>query len=155
MRNNILKPVAFGLMLTGLLATGLTSIAQTPVIDNTSAILTPKSGPEPRINGPKIFGVRPGHPVVFTIPATGDRPMKFSADKLPSGVKLDANTGQLSGNITKEGTYEMVVHAKNKVGEAKRPFKIVVGETIALTPPMGWNSWNIYATKVTEELLLA
>jgi alpha-galactosidase len=25
-------------------------------------ILTPKTGPAPRINGPKIFGVRPGHP---------------------------------------------------------------------------------------------
>jgi len=155
MRNNILKPVAFGLVLTGLLGAGLTSIAQTPAVDNTSAILTPKAGPEPRINGPKIFGVRPDHPVVFTIPATGDRPMKFSVDKLPSGVKLDANTGQISGTIAKAGTYEMVVHAKNKIGEAKRPFKIIVGETIALTPPMGWNSWNIYATKVTEELLLA
>ena len=26
---------------------------------------------------------------------------------------------------------------------------------LALTPPMGWNSWNIYASKVTQELVLA
>ena len=28
-------------------------------------ILTPKSGPEPRITGPRIFGVRPGHPFLL------------------------------------------------------------------------------------------
>jgi alpha-galactosidase len=118
-------------------------------------ILTPKPGPAPRINGPKVFGVRPGHPIVFTIPATGDRPMSFSATKLPEGVKLDSKTGRLSGSIAKPGEYVITLQAKNKVGTATRPFKIVVGETIALTPPMGWNSWNIYASKVTQELVLA
>jgi alpha-galactosidase len=118
-------------------------------------ILTPKAGPEPRINGPKIFGVRPGHPVVFTIPASGAKPMTFNIDDLPKGVKLDKNTGQLSGSIDKPGEYKMVIEAKNKSGKTKRDFKIAVGETIALTPPMGWNSWNIYATKVTQELVLA
>ncbi|MEO6520664.1 MAG: putative Ig domain-containing protein [Mucilaginibacter sp.] len=125
-------------------------VAKAPAV-----ILTPKSGPEPRINGPKIFGVHPGNPIVFTIPATGVRPMRFSADKLPTGVKLDANTGQISGSVTKPGTYVIQLHAKNSSGEAKREFKLVIGETLALTPPMGWNSWNIYATKVTQQLLLA
>ena len=41
-------------------------------------ILTPPPAPEPRINGAKVFGVRPGHPVLYTIAATGRRPMKFS-----------------------------------------------------------------------------
>src|SRR5215831_6742182 len=40
-------------------------------------ILTPKPPATPRINGATIFGVRPGHPVLFTIAATGDRPMQF------------------------------------------------------------------------------
>lgn len=118
-------------------------------------ILTPKAGPAPRINGPKVFGVRPNHPIVFTVPATGDRPMRFSATNLPKGVKLDAATGRLSGTISKPGTYRITLRAKNKEGETARPFKIVVGETIALTPPMGWNSWNIYASKITQELVLA
>jgi hypothetical protein len=30
-------------------------------------ILTPKPGPAPRINGAKIFGVRPGSPFLYTI----------------------------------------------------------------------------------------
>ena len=52
-------------------------------------ILTPKSGPAPHINGPKVFGVRPDHPILFTIPATGTRPIGFSADHLPAGVRID------------------------------------------------------------------
>src|SRR3982751_6326582 len=63
-------------------------------------ILTPKPGPEPRINGPRVFGVRPNHPVLFTIPVTGDRPITFSADDLPKGLKLDAKTGRLSGSLS-------------------------------------------------------
>lgn len=118
---------------------------------NQAYILTPKSGPGPRINGAKVFGVRPGHPLIFTIPATGTRPIKFWADKLPAGVKLDASTGHLSGSISKPGSYQIMLHAKNKVGEAKAAFKIITGETIALTPPMGWNSWNVFAEKVTQD----
>jgi alpha-galactosidase len=129
--------------------------AQNIVTDNTAAILTPKAGPEPHINGPKIFGVRPGHPLLYTIPASGDKPVKFLANKLPKGIKLDGATGQLSGIINQPGTYEVTLHARNKAGKTERPIKIVVGETIALTPPMGWNSWNIYASKITQELLLA
>ena len=41
------------------------------------------------------------------------------------------------------------------VGTASRIFKISVGDTIALTPPIGWNSWNIYAAKISQELVLA
>ena len=118
-------------------------------------ILTPKAGPAPRINGPKIFGVRPGHPILFTIPATGDRPVNFSADNLPKELKLDTKTGRISGSLSKTGEYNITLHAKNKTGQTSRVLKIVVGETIALTPPMGWNSWNIYATKVKQELVFA
>ena len=118
-------------------------------------ILTPKPPMAPRINGPKIFGVRPGHPILFTIAATGERPIRFSADHLPSGVLLDPATGRISGVINKAGSYSLALHAKNKSGQASRILKIVVGETIALTPPMGWNSWNVYASKVTQELVLA
>jgi len=118
-------------------------------------ILTPKTSPAPHINGPKIFGVRPGHPILFTIPATGDHPINFSADNLPKELKLDTKTGRISGSLGKTGKYNITLHAKNKIGQTSRALMIVVGETIALTPPMGWNSWNIYATKVTQELVLA
>ncbi|WP_083227727.1 putative Ig domain-containing protein [Mucilaginibacter sp. PPCGB 2223] len=129
--------------------------AQTAVTDNSAYILTPKAGPEPHINGPKIFGVRPGHPVLFTVPVSGNKPVQFEVGKLPKGLRFDKNTGRFSGAVDKPGTYEIKITAKNNAGKAERPLKIVVGENICLTPPMGWNSWNIYATKVTEDLLLA
>ena len=118
-------------------------------------ILTPKSGLEPKINGPKIFGVRPDHPILFTIPATGERPVKFSGKHLPKGIQIDKKTGRISGAIHVPGEYIITLQAKNRRGRASREFKIIVGENIALTPPMGWNSWNIYATKVTQSLVLA
>src|SRR5262249_217307 len=32
---------------------------------------------------------------------------------------------------------------------------IIVGDEIALTPPMGWNSWNCWAAAVDQEKVLA
>ena len=118
-------------------------------------ILTPAAPAEPRINGARVFGVRPGNPFLFTIPATGDRPMTFSADNLPPRLTLDERTGQITGMIDDKATYNVTLHAKNAKGETTAPLKIVVGETIALTPPMGWNSWNSWATAVDQEKVLA
>lgn len=119
-----------------------------------AAILTPPSGPAPKINGPRIFGVRPGHPILFTIPATGNRPITFSAKQLPAGVKLDKNSGRLSGTVAQPGEYTITLNARNRQGTASRDLKLVVGEKIGLTPPMGWNSWNVYGTKVTQQKVL-
>ena len=55
-------------------------------------ILTPPAPATPRINGPSIYGQRPGRPFLHTIPATGDRPMTFSADGLPEGLSIDSET---------------------------------------------------------------
>ena len=68
-----------------------------------AVILTPKPPRTPRINGARIFGVHPGHPFLFTIPATGDRPMTFAVDHLPKGLSVDAQTGQIQGRIEKPG----------------------------------------------------
>jgi alpha-galactosidase len=120
-------------------------------------ILTPKPGPEPRINGAKVFGVRPGSPFLFTIAATGERPMTFSADDLPPGLKLDSETGRITGtapslkSLTKSAPYTVTLRAKNAKGVAEKKFRIVVGEKIALTPPMGWNSWNCFAGAVSAD----
>lgn len=124
------------------------------VVVRTAAILTPVQGPEPRINGPKVFGVRPSHPFLYTIPASGERPVTFSAKGLPKGVKLDAGTGMIRGSVETPGTYVVTLVAKNKSGVARRDLKILAGEEIALTPPMGWNHYNIYGTRITQEQVL-
>lgn len=129
--------------------------AQNPADTLAKYILTPKEKPTPQINGARVFGVRPGRPVVYTVAATGTRPMTYSAKNLPAGLKLDAKSGQLSGAVSKAGTYFIALTAKNALGTNNRDLRLVVGEEIALTPPMGWNSWNIYASKLTQALVLA
>src|SRR5579862_1071152 len=94
-------------------------------------ILTPAPARTPRINNAKVFGVRPGHPFLFTIAATGDRPMTFSADGLPDGLQLDATSGHITGTLTSPGEYAVTLHAKNARGEAQQKFKIVCGSQIA------------------------
>ncbi len=115
-----------------------------------AVVLTPKTSPKPRITGAQIFGARPGAPFLFTIPATGERPMTFSASKLPPGLSLDPQTGQISGILKDRGVLQVKLRAKNALGKTERSLKIVSGDIIALTPPMGWNSWNCFGCDVTE-----
>jgi alpha-galactosidase len=119
--------------------------------DESREVLTPKPPATPRINGAKIVGVRPGHPLLFTIPATGDRPIKFTAEGLPTGITLDAATGQLTGTPATAGESLVKLTASNSQGTAEGELRIVVGDKIALTPPMGWNSWNCFASAVSDE----
>ncbi|HZP59255.1 MAG TPA: putative Ig domain-containing protein, partial [Opitutaceae bacterium] len=127
---------------------------QAPLAAEEAVILTPPAPAEPRINGPRVFGVHPGSPFLYTIPATGDRPMTFAADKLPEGLVLDAATGHITGTLAKPAGYDVTLRAKNARGETTAPFHIEVGEKIALTPPMGWNSWNCWATSVDQDKVL-
>ncbi|MBN2012780.1 hypothetical protein JW960_25850 [candidate division KSB1 bacterium] len=118
-------------------------------------ILTPEPPETPRINGPQIFGVRPGHPFLYTIPATGNRPIKFEADNLPHELALDASTGRITGAIAKKCEYKITLRATNAFGIDEKNFKIVVGDNIALTPPLGWNSWNCFGCEITAEKIKA
>jgi alpha-galactosidase len=118
-----------------------------------AAILTPKAGPAPRINGARVFGVRPGSPLLFTIAATGERPMRFAAEGLPDGLSLDATTGRISGSLPAPGTHALTLLATNRHGTAKRQLRIVAGDTLALSPPMGWNSWYVWENHVTDRIM--
>src|SRR3982750_1504368 len=126
-----------------------------PAPDNTARILTPPAPATPRINGARIYGQRPGRPFLFTIPATGDRPMTFMAQGLPDGLKLDEATGRITGSLASAGEFKVTLTAKNNKGTDTKPLKIVIGDNIALTPPMGWNSWNCWAKDVDREKVLA
>jgi len=130
---------------------GSGSITAYNPISNKPYILTPQAPATPKINGASIFGVRPGSPVQFLIPATGDRPMTFTAKGLPSGLHLDTKTGIITGQLTNAGTFIITLGAKNAKGSAEKQFKIVCGNRIALTPPMGWNSWNCFANQVSAD----
>lgn len=114
-------------------------------------ILTPKASPKPKINGAKVYGARPGNPFLYLIAASGERPMTFKASNLPKGLKLDANTGIISGVLASAGSTAVKLTATNSLGSATRELKIVGGDEITLTPAMGWNSWNCFADAVSAD----
>lgn len=114
-------------------------------------ILTPTASPKPQINGATVTGVRPGHPFLFRVPATGKRPMEFSAQHLPEGLHIDRETGIISGEINTAGSYEVRLTVKNALGTDSRDLTIKVGDMIGLTPAMGWNSWNVWGLSVNEK----
>lgn len=122
---------------------------------NKRNILTPPESPKPKINGAKVFGVRPGHPFMFTIAATGKRPMTFAAENLPQGLSLDTKTGIITGVVANAGEVLVKLKATNNLGTAGRDLKVVVGDKIALTPPMGWNGYNRYGDSINQVTMLA
>ena len=65
--------------------------------DYSRFILTPKASETPHINGPKVYGARPGADFLYRIPTTGRRPITFSAQGLPKGLKLDPKSGIIRG----------------------------------------------------------
>ncbi|MBR5255623.1 MAG: putative Ig domain-containing protein [Bacteroidales bacterium] len=118
-------------------------------------ILTPPAPATPRYNGPMVFGVRPGSPVIFRLAFSGEKPMKYAVEGLPEGVTLDPDKGVLSGSVDKAGDYPLVFIAKNAKGEARAEFTLKVGSQIGLTPPMGWNSWNCWGLSVSQEKVMS
>ena len=131
--------------------TGATNFATISPVPTQPYILTPAPSSKPRINGASVFGVRPGSPFQYRVAATGDRPMSFSAKGLPAGLKLDSKTGIITGKLSKPETFIVTLTAKNVKGNAEKKLRIVCGDRIALTPPMGWNSWNCFAGEVSAD----
>jgi alpha-galactosidase len=131
--------------------TGVTTFKTYNPVAREPYILTPQPSAIPRINSAKVFGVRPGSPFQYLVAATGNRPMTFSANGLPKGLKIDPQTGIITGSLSKVGTFEVTLGAKNAKGKAEKKLRIVCGDRIALTPPMGWNSWNCFANEVSAD----
>jgi len=123
-----------------------------PAVDTPAPELrTPKPPETPRVNGPVIYGARPGHPFLYRIPCTGVRPLHFSARGLPASLTVDRESGIISGTTPQErGSYRLTLTATNRLGTSYRSFIIKVGDTLGLTPQMGWNDWYTHYTHPTD-----
>ncbi len=105
----------------------------------------------PEFHGPRVVGATPGRDFLFQIPYTGKLPVTVSADNLPPGLQMDPS-GLITGKIAKAGEYKVRLTAKNALGSARRTLRLVAGEhKLALTPLMGWESWNAYGLNNSAE----
>ena len=160
----ILVLTAASLLLSGFAAAQTATEARDQIVRDAAAIqapdyseyiLTPPAPDTPRINGPRIYGVHRKADFLFRIPTTGVRPMKFSAKGLPRGLKLDADKGIIKGRAkARKGTYKVQITATNALGSDSRELRIVIGDRIVLTPPLGWNSWNVWGNTVSQDIVL-
>src|SRR5262249_1006950 len=107
----------------------------------------------PTINYPRITGATPGRPFLFRIPASGDGDLTYAARNLPNGLTLDAKTGIITGSLKRAGRTDVQVTVKDaKAQTASGVITIVGGDhKLALTPPLGWNSWNVWGGIVTAD----
>ena len=110
----------------------------------------------PEINGARVVGCSPGMPFLFKIPASGMGPLRYQARHLPAGLHLDSKSGVIRGIVSRAGNYEVRITVRGSHGIARRGLMIVCGtHKLARTPPMGWNSWNVWGTSVTADKVRA
>lgn len=128
--------------------TNLTSLEQ-------RLVLAAKPEVAPQFNGARVIGIRPNTPLIYSLAVSGARPVSFSVKHLPRGLKLDAKTGIITGSLKQAGEFAFTAAAKNSAGKAKAELKIVVGDQLALTPPLGWNSYDAFGDCVVESEVLA
>ncbi|AIE85418.1 NPCBM/NEW2 domain-containing protein [Fimbriimonas ginsengisoli] len=108
------------------------------------------------INGPRVVGGTPGRDFLFRIPASGKRPLRYRATGLPEGLAIDAQRGIVSGRVAKAGRYNATITVEGPGGRDSRSLRLVFGShQLALTPPMGWNSWNVWGLNVDSDKVRA
>lgn len=121
-----------------------------PAAETAPAIASHKTS-APLINYPRITGATPGRPFQFQIPASGDAPITYSVQNLPAGLTLDAKTGIIRGALKADGKWDVPVRAQNAKGMSNAVITIVGNkDALALTPPLGWNSWNVWGGVVDD-----
>jgi len=108
------------------------------------------------IHGARVVGCTPGHEFIFRIPATGTAPLTYSADGLPTGLTLTQGSPVIRGTAPAAGEYKVRLTVSGPRGKATRELTIRSGDhLLAQTPPMGWNSWNVWGTTVTANRVRA
>ena len=136
-------------------------IMMSPGAQRQPRVVAPEPGPppaiasshsaSPQLNYPRITGATPGRPFLFRIPASGDGPLTFTARNLPAGVSLDAKTGVITGALKAAGRAIVDVTIAGPKGRTQGQITIVGGpDALALTPPLGWNSWNVWAARIDD-----
>jgi alpha-galactosidase len=72
---------------------------------------------------------------------------------MPDGVTLERDRGLLTGRLERPGEYRIAITVENDLGNDSRTVRIVAGDRLALTPPVGWMSWNMFGRHVDERTI--
>ncbi len=126
--------------------------APVPVVQLFSSkyILTPPESDKPRINGPVVLGANPGNPFIYRVPVTGKDPITLSIKGLPDGLHFNPDSRVISGIAPPSGFYPIHLTAENSIGAGRQLVTIRTDKGLALTPPLGWNSWNCWGLSVDQ-----
>jgi len=108
----------------------------------------------PRLHPPFVVGTVTEAEVLFAVPATGAQPLAFAAEELPAGLTLEPDTGVITGTAPVAGDHPFEVTVLNGEGSASAVYTLRSGGGLALTPPMGWNSYDSFGASVTEQEML-
>ena len=139
-----------GAMLTLMPGEGASPVAVRPP-DEPAPPIAKDTSPQPTIHPPRIVGATPERPFLFRIPATGTEPLRFSVKNLPPGLSLNPDTGIITGSLASAGRTNVEVTVQGPNGQTSSLLTIVGGKhMLAQTPPMGWNSWNVWGTAVDD-----
>ena len=114
-----------------------------------------QSAAAPEFHNARVVGIEPNTPFLLSLAVSGEQPINFSAKHLPGGLTLDRKTGIITGTLSRPGEYAFTASAKNGAGTARTEIRIVCGDTLALTPPMGWNSYDAFGDSVVESEVLS
>jgi len=133
------------------------ALANRPVFGAQTEISISMAAPPaaPHILGAAVVGSKPGSPFIYTVSATGQAPLSFAATGLPAGLSIAASTGMISGTTPAAGTYPVTVTVTNAAGTATATLTVKAGDGLALTPPMGWNSYDSFGSSVTESEVMS
>ena len=119
------------------------------------SISTAAPSASPRILGQTLIGSKPGSSFLHTVSATGQSPLTFAATGLPGGLVINASSGTIEGTTPAAGSYPISITVTNGAGSATATLTLNSGGTLALTPPMGWNSYDSFGANVKESDVVA
>lgn len=106
------------------------------------------------LHGPQRVGVVPGKPFVYLVGATGQGQLLIQATGLPQGLSLDNRTGVIRGQVSATlNNVDVTFSVRDSSGRTVfRKYQFVVHPgALAVTPPMGWNSWYVYGCNISDQ----